>query len=64
MTNEEYIPNVRDKSFDKSKAEEGYNSDSKSFPLDDHNGWADFWYYEIGANVIPADTQNKTTSTS
>ena len=28
-------------------------------PLDDHNGWADFWRYRIGVNVIPADTKNK-----
>jgi DNA replicative helicase MCM subunit Mcm2 (Cdc46/Mcm family) len=27
--------------------------------LDDHNGWADFWRYIIGVNVIPADTRNK-----
>jgi hypothetical protein len=25
------------------------------------NESADFWYYEIGVNVIPADTKNKTT---
>jgi len=31
-------------------------------PLDDYNAWADFWRYEIGVNVIPADTQNKTMS--
>jgi hypothetical protein len=29
--------------------------------LTDHNGWADFWYYEIGVNVIPAHTQKKKT---
>ena len=23
------------------------------------NEWADFWYYNIGVNVIPADTRNK-----
>jgi P4 family phage/plasmid primase-like protien len=23
------------------------------------NNWADFWYHEIGVNVIPADTKNK-----
>jgi DNA replicative helicase MCM subunit Mcm2 (Cdc46/Mcm family) len=23
------------------------------------NNWADFWRYEIGANIIPADTRNK-----
>jgi P4 family phage/plasmid primase-like protien len=26
------------------------------------NDWADFWYYKIGINVIPADTVNKKTS--
>jgi P4 family phage/plasmid primase-like protien len=25
------------------------------------NDWADFWYYDIGVNVIPADTKNKQT---
>jgi hypothetical protein len=25
------------------------------------NDWTDFWYYEIGVNVIPADTKNKQT---
>ena len=25
------------------------------------NNWADFWYYQIGVNVIPADTKNKQT---
>ena len=30
-------------------------------PLSDHNAWADFWYYEIGVNVIPADTRKKKT---
>lgn len=30
-------------------------------PLSDHNAWADFWYYEKGVNVIPADTQKKKT---
>ncbi|MGD1838709.1 MAG: bifunctional DNA primase/polymerase, partial [Nitrososphaeraceae archaeon] len=25
----------------------------------DVDRWADFWYYEIGVNVIPADTKNK-----
>ncbi len=33
-----------------------------SFPhLDDCNGWADFWRYAIGINVIPADTEKKRT---
>jgi hypothetical protein len=31
-------------------------------PLDDYNAWADFWRYNIGVNVILADTLNKTTS--
>ncbi len=26
------------------------------------NEWADFWFYKIGVNVIPADTKNKKTS--
>ncbi|MDF0682681.1 MAG: hypothetical protein P0116_17110 [Candidatus Nitrosocosmicus sp.] len=26
--------------------------------------YLDFWYYEIGVNVIPADTKNKTTNTT
>ena len=30
-------------------------------PLDDYNGWADFWRYAIGINVIPADTEKKRT---
>jgi hypothetical protein len=30
-------------------------------PLDDFNGWADFWRYTIGVNVIPADTEKKRT---
>jgi len=25
------------------------------------NDWADLWYYQIGVNVIPADTKNKRT---
>jgi hypothetical protein len=29
--------------------------------LDNHNSWADFWRYDIGVNVIPADTRNKVT---
>ena len=28
-------------------------------PLDDYNGWADFWRNSIGVNIIPADTKNK-----
>jgi hypothetical protein len=27
--------------------------------VDDFNGWADFYFYERGVNVIPAPTQNK-----
>ena len=38
------------------------SSKSNSRPLDDYNGWADFWRHNIGVNVIPADTRNKTTS--
>src|SRR5918994_1517298 len=30
-------------------------------PLEDHNAWADFWYYQIGVNVIPAHTRQKKT---
>src|SRR5919108_464187 len=30
-------------------------------PLEDHNAWADFWYYTIGVNVIPANTRQKKT---
>ena len=26
------------------------------------NDWADFWHYERGVNVIPADTENKQTN--
>ena len=25
----------------------------------DINAWADYWFYGIGVNVIPADTKNK-----
>jgi hypothetical protein len=28
-------------------------------PLDDYNGWAAFWHYNIGVNVIPANTREK-----
>ena len=34
----------------------------ESCELKSINEWGDFWRYEIGANTIPADTQNKTTS--
>jgi putative DNA primase/helicase len=27
-----------------------------------HNKWADFWRYDVGVNVIPADTRNKMTN--
>ena len=30
-------------------------------PLDDRNAWADFWFYDIGVNVIPAKTRIKAT---
>ncbi len=30
-------------------------------PLSDFNRWADFWYSQIGINVIPADTNKKKT---
>ena len=29
--------------------------------IDSFNAYADFWFYTIGANIIPADTINKTT---
>jgi hypothetical protein len=61
MTTEDYIPTLQDKSFDKIAKEEGYSCDSEGPPLNDFNGWADFWRYHIGVNVIPADTQNKVT---
>jgi hypothetical protein len=62
MTTEDYIPTVQDKSFDAIDIKEGYHSsNSESPPLDDFNGWADFWRYRIGVNVIPADTRNKVT---
>jgi putative DNA primase/helicase len=35
---------------------------SKDQPLKTFNDWVDFWRYDIGVNVIPADTKNKTTS--
>src|SRR5215211_6904702 len=37
------------------------SSNSNSRPLDDYNAWADFWRCDIGVNVIPADTRNKST---
>lgn len=33
--------------------------DFKCHPLDDFNGWADYWRYRIGVYIIPADTRNK-----
>ena len=27
-----------------------------------NNNWSDFWRYNIGVNVIPADTKNKVTN--
>lgn len=30
-------------------------------PLDQFNTWADYWYYELGLNVIPAKTRIKKT---
>src|SRR5215210_3827643 len=35
------------------------SSNSNSRPLDDYNAWADFWRYDIGTNVIAADTREK-----
>jgi Bifunctional DNA primase/polymerase, N-terminal len=61
MTTEDYIPPVQDKSFDAIHGKEGYSPNSESPPLDDFNGWADFWRNHIGVNVIPADTKNKVT---
>lgn len=38
------------------------NSNLNPLPsLDDFNAWADYWYYQIGVNVIPADTRKKRT---
>ena len=44
----------------------GTNPQSSSFAsrqdgMDYYNIWADFWRYEIGVNVIPADTKRKVT---
>ena len=33
--------------------------EQEATPLDEYNGWADYWRYNIGVNVIPADTTNK-----
>jgi hypothetical protein len=37
------------------------SNNSNIRPLDDFNSWADFWRYDIGVNIIPADTKNKST---
>lgn len=37
-----------------------YKNNEKIF-LDGINQWADFWHYETGVNVIPANTKEKTT---
>jgi P4 family phage/plasmid primase-like protien len=40
------------------------NNNHKYRPrMDDYNGWADFWRYRIGVNVIPANTAEKKTYT-
>jgi hypothetical protein len=38
-----------------------YDSSSYRPRMDDYNGWADFWRYDIGVNVIPAKTIIKET---
>ena len=40
------------------------NPADKRFPDKDANNWADYWRYFIGANVIPANTREKTVSVS
>ena len=35
--------------------------DDDNLSLEKINQWADFWYYEIGINVIPANTKEKIT---
>jgi len=30
-------------------------------PLDQFNAWADYWYYDLGLNIFPADTRKKIT---
>jgi hypothetical protein len=35
--------------------------DDDNLSLEKVNQWADFWYYEIGVNVIPANTKEKIT---
>jgi Bifunctional DNA primase/polymerase, N-terminal len=61
VTTEDYIPTVQDKSFDTIDGKEGYSYNSEIPPLDNFNGWADFWRHRIGVNVIPTDTTNKST---
>jgi hypothetical protein len=46
-----------------------YGVNPSSFPSIDeeiryHNTWADFWRFDIGLNVIPANTRVKKTNTS
>lgn len=38
--------------------------DDDNISLDKINQWADFWYYKIGVNVIPANTKNKSINVS
>jgi hypothetical protein len=45
-------PSTKDNILDKVK-QEGQQADT--------NIWADYWYYKMGVNIIPADTKNKTT---
>jgi Bifunctional DNA primase/polymerase, N-terminal len=33
----------------------------QSIDLQDYNKWADYWRYDMGVNVMPADTKNKKT---
>ena len=35
--------------------------DDDNLSLEKINQWADFWYYEIRVNVIPANTKEKIT---
>ena len=32
---------------------------SNNININSINDWADFWHYQIGVNVIPADTKTK-----
>jgi hypothetical protein len=38
-------------------------TDEVGISLDDYNKWADYWRNQVGVNIIPADTKNKTTWT-